>query len=27
LTICVVVRKEGVEKAVRAVHSECGLGA
>ena len=27
LTIGIVVRKEGVEKAVRAVHAECGLGA
>jgi len=27
LTIGIVVRKEGVEKAVRAVHGECGLGA
>lgn len=27
LTIGVVVRKNGVEKAVRAVHAECGLGA
>lgn len=27
LTIGVVVREEGVEKAVRAVHAECGLGA
>lgn len=26
LTIAIVVRKDGVEKAVRAVHSECGLG-
>jgi bifunctional aspartokinase / homoserine dehydrogenase 1 len=26
LTIGVVVRKAGVEKAVRAVHEECGLG-
>jgi aspartate kinase len=26
LTIAIVVRKAGVEKAVRAVHSECGLG-
>ncbi len=26
LTIAIVVRKEGVEKAVRAIHSECGLG-
>jgi bifunctional aspartokinase / homoserine dehydrogenase 1 len=26
LTIAVVVRKEGLEKAVRAVHAECGLG-
>src|SRR5436305_9564139 len=26
LTIAVVVRKEGLEKAVRAVHEECGLG-
>jgi len=26
LTIAIVVRKEGVEKAVRAVHAECGLG-
>jgi aspartate kinase len=27
LTIAVVVRREGLEKAVRAVHAECGLGA
>lgn len=27
LTIAIVVRKQGVEKAVQAVHSECGLGA
>lgn len=26
LTIAIVVRKDGVEKAVRAVHLECGLG-
>ena len=26
LTIAVVVRREGLEKAVRAVHAECGLG-
>lgn len=26
LTIAIVVRKSGVEKAVRAVHLECGLG-
>ena len=26
VTIAVVVRKEGLEKAVRAVHEECGLG-
>lgn len=26
LTIGIVVRKDGVEKAVRAVHEECGLG-
>jgi bifunctional aspartokinase / homoserine dehydrogenase 1 len=26
LTIAIVVRKDGVEKAVRAVHHECGLG-
>jgi aspartokinase len=26
LTIAIVVRREGLEKAVRAVHSECGLG-
>lgn len=26
LTIAIVVRKEGVEQAVRAVHSECALG-
>jgi aspartate kinase len=26
LTIAIVVRKTGVEKAVRAVHEECGLG-
>jgi aspartate kinase len=26
LTIAVVVRRDGLEKAVRAVHSECGLG-
>jgi len=27
LTIAVVVRREGLDKAVRAVHAECGLGA
>ena len=27
LTIAIVVRREGLEKAVRAVHEECGLGA
>lgn len=26
LTIAIVVRREGLEKAVRAVHAECGLG-
>jgi aspartate kinase len=26
LTIAIVVRKDGVDKAVRAVHDECGLG-
>jgi len=26
LTIAIVVRKSGVEKAVRAIHGECGLG-
>jgi bifunctional aspartokinase / homoserine dehydrogenase 1 len=26
LTIAIVVRKDGLEKAVRAVHAECGLG-
>jgi len=26
LTIAIVVRREGLEKAVRAVHHECGLG-
>ncbi|HXA51069.1 MAG TPA: ACT domain-containing protein, partial [Candidatus Acidoferrum sp.] len=26
LTIAVVVRREGLEKAVKAVHAECGLG-
>lgn len=26
LTIAIAVRREGLEKAVRAVHSECGLG-
>jgi aspartate kinase len=26
LTIAVVVRREGLENAVRAVHAECGLG-
>jgi len=26
LTIAVVVRREGLEKAVRAVHAECGMG-
>jgi len=26
LTIAIVVRKDGLEKAVRAIHSECGLG-
>jgi aspartate kinase len=27
LTIAVVVRRDGLEKAVRAVHAECGLGS
>jgi aspartate kinase len=27
LTIAIVVRRDGLEKAVRAVHAECGLGA
>ncbi len=27
LTIAIVVRRDGLEKAVRAVHSECGMGA
>ena len=27
LTIAVVVRRDGLEKAVRAVHQECGLGS
>lgn len=27
LTIAIVVRREGLEKAVRAVHAECGMGA
>jgi aspartate kinase len=27
LTIAIVVRREGLEQAVRAVHRECGLGA
>lgn len=26
LTICIVVRRDGLEQAVRAVHTECGLG-
>jgi len=26
LTIAIVVRKDGLEKAVRAIHAECGLG-
>jgi aspartate kinase len=26
LTIAIVVRREGLEKAVRAVHAECGMG-
>jgi aspartokinase/homoserine dehydrogenase 1 len=26
LTIAVVVRRDGLEKAVRAVHQECALG-
>ena len=26
LTIAIVVRRDGLEKAVRAVHAECGLG-
>ncbi len=26
LTIAVVVRRDGLENAVRAVHAECGLG-
>ena len=27
LTIAIIVRREGLEKAVRAVHAECGMGA
>ncbi len=27
LTIAIVVRREGLESAVKAIHSECGLGA
>lgn len=27
LTIAIVVRREGLEKAVRAIHQECGMGA
>jgi aspartokinase/homoserine dehydrogenase 1 len=27
LTIAIVVRRDGLEKAVRAVHAECGMGA
>jgi bifunctional aspartokinase / homoserine dehydrogenase 1 len=27
LTIAIVVRREGLEKAVQAVHAECGMGA
>ena len=27
LTIAIVVRREGLERAVRAIHRECGLGA
>jgi hypothetical protein len=26
LTIAVVVRRDGLETAVKAVHAECGLG-
>ena len=26
LTITIVVRRDGLEKAVRAVHQECGMG-
>jgi aspartate kinase len=26
LTIAVVVSRDGIERAVRAVHAECGLG-
>ena len=26
LTISIVVRRDGLEKAVRAVHQECGMG-
>jgi aspartokinase len=26
ITIAIVVRRAGLEKAVRAVHEECGLG-
>ena len=26
ITIAIVVRRDGLEKAVRAVHAECGLG-
>ena len=27
LTIAIIVRRDGVEKAAKAVHAECGLGA
>jgi aspartate kinase len=27
LTISIIVRRDGLEKAVRAVHHECGMGA
>jgi aspartokinase len=27
LTIAVVVNRDGLEKAVQAVHAECGMGA
>jgi aspartate kinase len=26
LTIAIVVSRDGLEKAVRAVHAECGMG-
>jgi len=26
LTISIIVRRDGLEKAVRAVHQECGMG-